>query len=1000
MKKLLALLLSAALVGAACSDSYSDDPLAGPTDGGEDAAADGSDTGEAAEVVPEEDGSGDTTTGAEGATEPEAPEEVHQLCQVDLLDTGDGAEAGMLPIDPAVRIGTLGNGLTFYLRSNPYPADNLSLRLVVDAGSLHDPYPGAGHANFVEYMLFDGTEDYPGNELTEALQSIGVEFGPDVNARATHDETVYELDLVIDEAEQSVDTAFHVLSQWAHAATLSPDDVEKERGIVRDEYRRRVETGFGTIVAVFDRVYTQGTPYEGRLPIGTVEGIETTTAEELRDFYDAWYVPSNMAVVAVGDLPLDRLEELVVAYFCDIPGGQSPPAPDQDSALNPTPEFAVATTPEQAYSYLSLDVRVPSWDPSTIDGDRRLWTEEVMAIMVENILADGYEQGMLAQIDPTFLDDFNYTQGLRYYGTNLRADDFSAALTAYISLLHSIREHGFTDEHLARAATAIRADLESALLAESGTLHSDYAASYASHFLSGGDIGPVSARVERVSALLEELRADDLTDRYRGLLDTSGLILIAVGADPADVPTVEEMQAAVAAAEPGDLPAAVVEVDELVLSPSPVDPVSSGPIPSVAEELEQAYEWSFANGARAMFVQSDSTRNEVSVQAFSWGGYSILSEGDRLVAQYLAPRAVGNSGLGELSPSQISRYLDDRNVQVQPFIRETREGVIGSSDSGDLRTLLQLVHLYKTAARVDEQAFDEAANVGDIIGSLKTTDPDWQEHLAYLEARHGDAFGWFDLDTSPATLDSLTPGGLLDLYRQRLGDVDDLVVLIVGDVDLDTVDLLVRTYVGTLPAGEADSFVNRRSPEPDGVIRREVVLGPDNQATEATYYYEAPTALSPALQATADVLEALVDARLNDVIQEQGGESYAVSAQIRLQLTPEQGVSSEVTASGDPEQMGTIEAEMARVLADIFAGDIDEAAFEQARSVVADDYDVVTNDELITMLLWRAVQGDGDPPTPQRLTDELADLDLADVQALAGLLFDPDQHIQVARILP
>ncbi len=996
MKKLLILLFSAALIAAACSDSESNIPVTGQNDTGEDAVAEGA--APTLEATAEATATAEAVEDEEEAAQPELPP-ADDGCQTVGVEEA-AAEEGLLPVDPEVKIGTLDNGLTYYVRSNDSPGGALSLRLAVNAGSLNEPIEGAGYAHFLEHMLFNGTEKYPGNEITDTLQSIGVEFGPDINAYTSYDETVYMLDLVIDEEESSVDIAFDVLAQWAHAATITPVDVDEEQGIIRDEYRLREETGDGVIHQVFDGRYVQDTPYEGKEPIGTVAIIEATTAEDLRAFYETWYVPSNMAVVAVGDLPLDTLEELVEKHFCSIPAGEAPPAPDNRSALNPEATFDLATSPEQSYSYLSLDIRLPSWDPNTLEGDEQLWIEEIIGIMVENRLQDGYEQGFLSQIDPTHWSTFSYTRGLRYYGTNLRADDFSAALADYWSLLLSLSEHGFTDADLERAARTIRANLDSAIQAAPTTTDRRHADRYAAHYLGGSDVGRVEDTAERVDALLDELQIDDLTSRYREILDESGLIMIAVGAAPSEVPSVEEMRAAITSAAPGELPAMIGDASELLSVPEPVDPVSAGPIEAVTDELDDAYEWSFANGARVMYAYSAISENEVELQALSWGGWSALQEGDRPLAQYLATRAVLNSGLGDLSPAQISRYLDERNAGVQPFINETTEGIAGASDSAGVETMFQLMHLYMTEPRVDDQAFAEAANIGDIIASLAESDPDWQEGLAYLEARHGDAFGWYNLAASPETLDSLTPESLLDIYQQRFGGVDDLVVIVVGDVDRDVVEQMARTYVGTLPAGESDSFVNRRAPEPEGVLRREIVLGPDNQSTSATYSYEASVEVTPASQAAVDVLEVILDSRLIEDIREDLGDTYAASASIGMSITPVPRVEADVFATGDPEQMPVIEVEMARILAEMHAGEIDSEEFEQARAVAGDNYQIVVNADLINVLLRRAYASDDVLPTAQRLGQELADLELADVQELAELLFDPDQHIQIARVLP
>ena len=1002
MKKLLILLLSAALVAAACSEGDTHVPVTGQVDsGGATATEEGAPRAEPTAEPAAEPAAGPSEEPGtdEAATDGDQAETPDEQCQA-LGDTGMEADEGLLPVDPAVKVGTLDNGFTYYVRSNDSPGGSLSLRLVVDAGSFNEPFAGANYAHFLEHMLFNGTEKYPGNEIIDALEKIGVEFGPDINAYTSYDETVYMLDLVIDEEEDSVGTAFDVLSQWAHAATIDPVDVEEERGIVRDEYRLRDESGQGIIFDVFDRMYGQGTPYEGRAPSGTAENIEATTAEDLRDFYETWYVPSNMAVVAVGDLPIDTLEDLVEEYFCGIAAGDDPPVVDNWSALNPEATFDTATSPEQSYSYLSLDIRLPSWDPNTIEGERQLWIEQIISIMVENRLQDGYEQGFLSQIDPTHWTSFSYTRGLRYYGTNLRADDFSAALTDYWSLLLSLDQHGFSDTDLERAAKAIRADLESAIEAEPTFQDRQRADQYAAHFLGGADIGRLEDTAARVDALLDELVVDDLSDRYREILAESGLILIAVGPDPSEVPSVEEMRAALDSAVPGELPAQTGEATELLAVPSAVDAVSEGPIEAITDELDDAYEWTFANGARVMYAYSDISENEVGLQAISWGGWSALEEGDRPLAQYLATRAVGNSGLGDLSPAQISRYLDDRNAQVQPFIGETTEGIAGSSDTADVETMFQLMHLYMTEAQIDEQAFGEALNVGDIIASLSVSDPDWQQALAYLEVRHGEAFGWFNLVAPPETLDSLTPESLLDIYQQSFGGVDDLVVVVVGDVDRDVVEQMARTYVGTLPTGEADSYVNLRTPEPEGIVRREVVLGPDIQSTSATYFYELLADVNPASQVAVDVLQVILDSRLIEDVREDLGDTYVVASSIGMSLTPESRIDAEVFATGDPEQMASIEAEMTRILAEVHSGEVTDEEFEQARSVVGDNYALIVNADLTNVLLRRAYASDDELPTPRRLSDELEALELDDVQALAALLFDPDQHIQIVRVLP
>ena len=349
---------------------------------------------------------------------------------------------------------------------------------------MNESAPDLGIAHFLEHMMFNGTEDYPRNDIVEALRGLGVEFGPDINAYTSYDETVYELDVVTTQ-EGAVETAFNVLAQWAHAATIAEADVIEERGVVRDELRLRYETGSGIINRIFDRAYTEDTPYEGYHPIGTAEVIEAMTPDMLRDFYELWYVPSNMALIAVGDLPVDELEALVQEHFGDIPAGEAPPEPDKFSPISPAPVYLIATSPSWSYSYMSLDMKIPTWEGDTVEGERARLLESLLAHMLDARLKDAYEQGFLSQVDPAKWQPFNYTDGIRFYGTNLRADDLAVALGDYWSMVLSLEADGFSAEDLQLAADVVRSDLQFELDSVGTMQDHEWAELYAAHFLSG-----------------------------------------------------------------------------------------------------------------------------------------------------------------------------------------------------------------------------------------------------------------------------------------------------------------------------------------------------------------------------------------------------------------------------------------------------------------------------------------------------------------------------------
>ena len=630
-----------------------------------------------------------------------------------------------LPVDPDVVIGTLDNGLTYYLRPNDSPGKNLAVRLLVNVGSVDETDEESGIGHFIEHMLFNGTTDYPGNSLGEALREIGVELGPDINAHVGHDETVYQIAVRLDAAHKAP-LVFHALSQMAGSATFEDDEVESERGIVLDEMRFRRESVNGFINSEFDRVYTQGTPYAGRDPVGTVDTVNSMTPEMLRAFYAKWYVPSNMALVVVGDLPVENLEALVEGHFGPLPSGEGrqPPSVDIVPAASSS---HVVTDPRQGVTYISLDIPIAPHNLSTVGGDRLETMEFLIEVMIQSRLNDAYHRGELSQVDPPQFSTFSYNRALRYYGTNWQGDNLDTASTDYLSVLLTAQEHGFTPGDLQRAVSQIEVFLQFQLDSTPTTQDNQWAGLYQEHFFYGADIDAAERSVARTSALLAELTPGELTEHFRWQMERGGLLAIAVGPDPSAVPTVAELDAALAAAAPGPPPVEEAAIDELMALPEPANPVSEGSF----DLLEGGYEWEFANGARVMFAPSDIAEGVVHLQAQSLGGWSLLEPGDRALSA-IAVDAVQGSGLGDLSRSELNRFLENRAVSVNAFIGETVEGFSGGAGTEDVETMFQLIHLLVTAPRVDDQAYDDAIHTAETRVERAERDPRWQAAVAYL----------------------------------------------------------------------------------------------------------------------------------------------------------------------------------------------------------------------------------------------------------------------------
>ncbi len=649
----------------------------------------------------------------------------------------------------------------------------------------------------------------------------------------------------------------------------------------------------------------------------------------------------------------------------------------------------MVTDPRQGVTFISLDIPIVPHDLGTVGGDRLATMEALIEVMVHNRLNDAYHRGELSQVDPPKFITFTYSRGLRYYGTNWQGDNLDTASTDYLSVVRTAQEHGFTAGDLGRAIKQIVTELRFQLDKAPTTQDGQWAGLYQDHYFYGTDIDTVANSVTRTATLLTEFTPEELTDHFRWQMRRGGLLAIAVGPDPSSVPTVAELDAALAAAKAGPPPPEVTVIEQLIEPPEPAEPISEGPF----DLFEDGHEWTFANGARVMFVPSDIAEGSVSLQAQSLGGWSRLEPGDRALSA-IAVNAVQGSGLGDVSRAELNRFLEDSTASVNSYIGETTEGFAGSSGTDDVETMFQLIHLLVTAPRIDDQSYRDALNTAETRLALSERDPRWQAAIAYLEARYGNT--WHRAVASREEIDSLTPQRLLAMYRSHLGSVDDLVVAIAGDIDASVVESLARRYIGTLPAGESDTYVNRQPPMPVGPVQRQVQVG-EGESAVLEIYHEAAMDVTPLRTVAADALTVALSERLFLVIREELGASYVAGAGIERSTLPSQSFDSRVFATLDPSRYDEIHATVLGILADVAANGLTPEEFEQATAILTTDYARSGNSDLIGALLARRHADDEDVLTKKRLRQELDRLTPGNVRAMAAAIYGAGGRIEIAR---
>src|SRR3990170_7972424 len=440
-------------------------------------------------------------------------------------------DADLIVVDDAATVGTLDNGLVFYIRENTAPGGRAQLRLVVKAGSVHESDEQAGVAHYLEHMMFNGTESFPANELVQVLQRFGAEFGPDINAYTSYEETVYMLELPTDDPD-TVATGFDVLLEWATAATLDPEEVDLERGVLVEEWRLRDQGFWGRYFAKVTDLLLADTPYDGRLPLGAPADVEATTPEGLRSFYEDWYRPDLMAVVAVGDFEADDIEAMIRERFESIAEPADAPAvPDLFTNAFDAPAFLIMADPEASDAFVELNYPVPAGGGTgTVGGLRRQIAIDAAFDMLATRLHEDTLRGVTPYFDPSrAANEFVRTQGTDGLAASAHPDDLAATAEALLAEVERVRRFGFVAGELERAIGNLRSDVESEYDQRTTKQDGAYAADLVENFVGGS---PAAAPLEWRDLqlrLIDELTLDQVWATFAATVEATQPLVIVAG---------------------------------------------------------------------------------------------------------------------------------------------------------------------------------------------------------------------------------------------------------------------------------------------------------------------------------------------------------------------------------------------------------------------------------------------------------------------------------------
>ena len=899
--------------------------------------------------------------------------------------------------DPATRVLTLENGLTVYLRHNDRPGLSTQMRLVINAGSGLEQPNQSGVAHFLEHMMFNGTEQFPNNKLVDVLRTFGMEFGADVNASTSYDETVYELTVPTDKPT-NVATGLDVLVQWLTSATLNEPAVVAERGVVLDEWRGSDQSLDGRIGSALDAMFLSGTGYAGHDPIGTDTAIEAMTSAPLRQFYDAWYRPENAAIVVVGDVDVEQMERLVREKFEALTGrGTQPERPDLSVAQFRNPVVAVLADPDEVQASVELTYPTPAAQGATIGTLRDVVVTQLAFDMIGTRISDDITRGdsPLLSAGPSNNDS---VRGLWAPSVYLTAPetDAAAAADAVVTEFERARRYGFDDNELARAVDYYRSGVQSDFDSSATRDDSDFASSFVGNFLEQRGIGTARAEYEAYSALLDGITADDVSAALTERLTASAPhLFVTVPTAVSGAPTEETLRALLADVADRNIEPRAQSVAAATSLMTPPDEVMEADSSTVIKEpgfFLDATRLVFDNGAVVILNPTDIVDGEIAIEATSPGGMSLLDPSDVAAASYSIGVAT-SSGVGDLDQVAVDSILDSATIDISPYLTVTDEGFSGNTAADDLELSLQLIHQYLTTPRFEQHALDSLRASDQPYLDDPTADPDFAAYDALNSARYGDS-PYYRLLPTQAEMDAVDVASVERIFKDRFSNASDWVFVLSGDFKLDEATALARRYIGSLEGdGTTETWVDVEPKAPQGVVALETLAGSGDQAS-LSLLYTVDSSAEKYEYLRAALLTSVLNTRLTDHIREALGASYSPYANVAVYTLPAATVETYVSVSGAPDGVDELAATVHGDLADLALDGPSDAEYDAALAAMQQQYSYLNNNQLASALLSARVD-EGDLDVLLGEYDQLATITKNDLRAYASRVLPSDHYIQV-----
>jgi len=827
-----------------------------------------------------------------------------------------------LPIDPKLRYGTLDNGLTYYIRHNSQTRERADFYIVQNVGSILEEENQRGLAHFLEHMAFDGTTHFPDDAMDQYTESIGIRMGENMNAYTSFDETVYMIMNAPVTREGIIDSCLLILHDWSNFITLADSAIEKERGVIREEWRTRQDAQARLWEQQLPKMYPNSR-YAHRMPIGTIDVINNFKPDELRDYYKKWYRPDLQAIIIVGDIDTEEIENKVKYLFSDIPAPENPaeriwfPVPD-----NKEPLVSIATDPEASnlilYIFYKHEVLPPEYR-ATIAGMVNHYLQSVTATMMNERFGE-----LVLQADPpiiigqSFDGDYmiSKTKGAWTVAALIEEEKIETALTTLVTETERARQFGFTDAEYERARINVLKDYESAFNERNNQKNSTYTNEYVEHFTNGGYIPGIEMEYNLITQVAPEISLEDVNSFFQDLISDENIVisLTAPEKERAVLPSEEELLAIF-------LRAHEIEVTpyEENLSDEPLIPVLPEPgriITSTVDPVFGATVLQLSNGIKVVLKHTEFKKDEILMTATSPGGSTLFGDKD-IYSLKVFNDVIALGGLGNFSSTDLRKVLAGKKAAASVSLGLNNENVNGSASPADLKTLFELIYLNFTAPRMDEEAY--ASYVARIIPQLRNADLDpmvsFSDSLTNMVYNYNPRAQRLE----PEDFEKISYARIMEMFKERYADASDFVFTFVGNLDTEDIRPYIEQYIATLPSteriekGDLSNVPEIRKGKYNTLFHRSM----ETEKSAVFYFYSGQMDYNLENIITGNMLKQILDLVYTEKVRKDESGTYGVYSSVRISSFPEGETTLQTHFDTDPERRESlaviIEEELQRI---------------------------------------------------------------------------------------